>query len=864
MYTHKFLPNTNNTSISYINLNAISSNLNRVIYNSDSVLKESDIALLQNLPLSRLNFLSTYIRGGISIEYSESPYITSYLSSDVIIQFPSIKGYINLDVIHSFELPSIELRLSKTQDIPATLYLIIREQEGNLNEHFTHLPIPLRPFGGYGYVDAKYSLVDVEGYTSYPLCRVLSTPEGYEIRLIKYESENERILSKCLGPESIVINSNSSYIASGFQTSITDKHIYIGSGVVYIQGLRIISSRTVRLDLTPLLTQDRDYNINVDSTHLWLGDPTVLGSHANKTISESNNWRTSKITLGNVRIRNGKAYYYEFIPRINTNWYTNSENRLNSLNNITASLLDALNTNSTSNLHITDFISKGDNTHPDYRVSYLQGRYPCPFHVEKIIPFRNLVITSSIVSHSSSDNQVSILGSNTESIPLIYVPIEGDTPSIQISQPNSYTDIVINTPLINANEVPRSITQVISRLRGFRPFSSITSVHVNGVPIPSLSISLGITGNGDTSIINIENIHKEHNEQTFKHEDKDSVLPLIDNNPLHITNIPSYLIGQTFTVTNSISISNIGIDVINTEYIRALSKYSSLICGVGIYKVGGDLIDTETLFYLGEYKLGTPSNASHIYIDSQPLISLELKAGKYIFVLIPYTHPIQIKTTSNAYVGGGRCVVSGGLRTISEELDNDIAFRIKGHYITNTITPRSIKLSLSNTSDIYPITSGINFRLEDTLKQLTNISTSIELKNNITEISLSTNSNKYISLEALSLVGTLYEQVGIWVSKPILMNRLNLNDIQLHITCNLPGASEVNAYISIDSSNSFTSMRINPRESILSSSREITTEFNIGSPLTILRYIIIKLEIKNDTRERDVIYIKEAIIKPIT
>ena len=123
---------------------------------------------------------------------------------------------------------------------------------------------------------------------------------------------------------------------------------------------------------------------------------------------------------------------------------------------------------------------------------------------------------------------------------------------------------------------------------------------------------------------------------------------------------------------------------------------------------------------------------------------------------------------------GGRCTVTAKLQTISEEINNDIAFTIKGCYVLPNITPRTIRLGLDNTQEIFPFIDNTLLKINDPLNQLLGSTTTISTQNNKTDISITLSNNKYISLEALSLTGIIYAEKGIWVSKPILINRTNL------------------------------------------------------------------------------------------
>lgn len=864
MYTHKILPiiNEEDTQDLVLTPTLLDNSVRQAIFHSDSILKPSDVALLQDIPLTQLSNISEYLNKNIYIYQQEKPSITLDTTTNLSIQFPLIKGYINLDYIYSFELPSVELNLVKPVNTPLTLYLLLKKIVNFTDTEFKHLPITLRPIRKYESIETLYSLNPISPYISYPLIRLFQKNGKYELRVVDYSSYKD--INKYIGDGINSLTFNTSYIASGIQVCNINKTIQISSGVLYIDGVRIILPNTVKIDLSNNIYEGKDYHINIDSTHIWLSDSYLLESSIESNTFNITSSKTIQLILGKIKVRGTQLYYQEYIPRVNPNWYSNILTRLDSISNITSSLLNTTRTSSTNNLHITDFLLNSDTTHVDYYVSYINDKYPCPLSTEKVIPFKNFLLSSIPFNISSADTNISLISANSLPIPIIEVPLEGNTPSLLISINDLFTGLVINTPLISISNNVISLTQLLSRLRGFKPFSTITSIHINRKPLINSTTALGLSGSQQLSFNAIEDITLLNNEYTIRHEDREINIPVLDTNPLYLTYTPSYLIGQTFTVSKNISIAHIGIYLTNTEYIKNLSRYTPLIAGVCVYKLGGNSIDTEKLFYLGEYRLSNLSNGNTTYIDSSPILSIQLPPGKYVTVFIPYVHPLEIATTSNPYVGGGRCVITGGLQTISQEINDDIAFTIKGCYVIPNVTPKIITIGLNNTQEIYPYIDNTLLKVNDPLNQLLSSSINISTQNNKTDISITLIDNKYISLEALSLTGIIYAETGIWVSKPILVNRINLIDLQLVLTCNLPGVSQVKPYVSIDSNNSFVLLEPLNQGGSSNSIEDTVITYTLGLSITISRYIIIKLEMVNDIREKDIVYIKEVLIKPIT
>lgn len=864
MYTHKILPiiNEENTEDLVLNPTLVDNSIRQAVFHSDSLLRPNDIALLQDIPLTQLSNISKYLNKNIYIYQQENPSITLDTLTNLSIYFPSIKGYINLDYIYSFELPSVEVNLFKPINTPLTLYLSLKKIINFTDTEFKHLPITLRPIRKYESIEVLYSLNPIDSYIPYPLLRLFQKDDKYEIRSVDYSLYNNT--NKYIGEEINSLTFNTSYIASGLQVSIINKTIHISSGVLYIDGVRIVLSNTIKIDLTDNLYEGKDYHINIDSTHIWLSDSHLLESSKESDTHTITPFKVVQLVLGKIKVRGTQLHYLEFIPRTNPNWYASTLTRLDSISNITSSLLNTTSTSSSSNLHITDFQLNGDITHSDYSISYINNKYPCPLSTQKVIPFRNLLLLSVPFTILSGDSIITLINADNEPTSIITVSLEGITPSLLISTNDLFIGLIINTPLIDISNNVISLTQLLSRLRGFKPFSTVTSVYINNKPLVNSTVPLGLNGSQQLSFNAVEDIGTLHNEYTVKHEDIEVSVPILDTNPLYLSNVPPYLIGQTFTVDKTISIAHIGIHLINTEYIRNLSRYTPLIAGVCVYKLGGNNIDTENLFYLGEYRLSNLSSSNNTYIDSLPILSIQLLPGKYVMVFISYVHPLEIATTSNSYTGGGRCIVTGKLQTISEEINNDIAFSIKGCYVLPNITPKLINISLENTQEIYPYIQNTLLKVNDPLNQLLSSNINISTQSDKTNISITLPNNKYISLEALSLTGIIYAEKGIWISKPILVNRVNLIDLHLVLTCNLPGVSQVIPYVSIDSNNSFVPLEQMNSGANNNSLEDIKITYTLNLPLTISRYIIIKLEILNDIREKDIVYVKEVLIKPIT
>ncbi len=860
MYTHKILPTiTINDNKDFLSSDLINKSVRQVVFNNDSLLKPNDIALLQDIPLTQLNTISQYLNKNICISQKEKPSISQNTLTNINIQFPLIKGYIDLGYLYSFELPSIEINLVKPLLIPVTLYLLLKKVIKNTSNEFKHLPITLRPVREYESVEALYSLNPIDSYIAYPLLKLFEKKGNYEIRPIDYGSYSD---SSYIKNSINSVTFNTSYIASGLQVCVINKTVHISPGVVFINGVRVISPNTVRINLTDGAYRGNDYHLNIDPSHIWLSDSYLLESSRESLTLNPILTKPSQLIFGRVKVRVDKLHYLEFIPRVNSNWHSNISTRLDSISSLTSSLLSTTNISSSSNLHITDFKLNGDTTQIDYSISYINNKYPCPLSRQKVIPLKNFLLAAVSFSIPSEGNNISLISINNQVIPIIYVPIEGSTPSVLISISDLFIGLVINTPLIDISNNVISLTQLISRLRGFKPYTTITSLYINNKPLDNSTTTLGLNGSSELTFNTIEEIGPSHNQYTIRHESKDISIPVLDINPIYITSIPSYLIGQTFTVGKTISIAHIGTYIINTEYIQSLIRYNPLIAGVCVYKIGGNNIDTKTLFYFGEYRLSN-GTGSNIYLDSNPILSTQLTPGKYVIVFIPYVHPLEIATTSNSYVGGGRCTVTGKLQTISEEINNDIAFTLKGCYVLPNITPRTITLGLDNTQEIFPFIDNTLLRINDPLNQLLGSTTTISTQNNKTDISITLSNNKYISLEALSLTGIIYAEKGIWVSKPILINRTNLIDLKLILTCHLPGISKVIPYVSVDSNNSFISLEQSSLEGSNNFREDILITYTLGLSITITRYIIIKLEMMNDIREKDILYIKEVLIKPI-
>lgn len=858
MYTHKILP-TIISNGDFLSSELIDKSVRQVVFNNDSLLRPNDIALLQDIPLTQLNTISQYLNKNICISQKEKPSISQNTLTNITIQFPLIKGYIDLDYLYSFELPSIEINLVKPLLSPVTLYLLLKKVINNTSNEFKHLPITLRPVREYESVEALYSLNPIDSYIAYPLLKLFEKKGKYEIRPIDYGLYSD---SSYIKNSINSVTFNTSYIASGLQVSVINKTVQISPGIVFINGVRVISPNTVKIDLTNSAYKGNNYHVNINPSHIWLSDNYLLDSSKESLTFNPLLTKTSQLILGKIKVRVNKLHYIEFIPRVNSNWYSNISTRLDSISSLTSSLLSTTNISSTSNLHITDFKLNGDTTQIDYSISYINNKYPCPLSRQKVIPLKNLLLAAVPFSIPSEGNNISLISINNQVIPIIDVPIEGGTPSILISISDLFIGLVINTPLIDISNNVISLTQLISRLRGFKPYTTITSLYINNKPLDNSTTTLGLNGSSELTLNTIEEIGPSYNQYTIRHESKDINIPVLDINPIYITSTPSYLIGQTFTVGKTISIAHIGTYIINTEYIRSLIKYSPLIAGVCVYKIGGNSIDTETLFYFGEYRLSN-STSNNIYLDSNPILSTQLTPGKYVIVFIPYVHPLEIATTSNSYVDGGRCTVTGKLQTISEEINNDIAFTIKGCYVLPNITPRTIRLGLDNTQEIFPFIDNTLLKINDPLNQLLGSTTTISTQNNKTDISITLSNNKYISLEALSLTGIIYAEKGIWVSKPILINRTNLIDLKLVLTCHLPGISKVIPYVSVDSNNSFIALEQSTLEGSNNFREDILITYTLGLSITISRYIIIKLEMMNDIREKDILYIKEVLIKPI-
>ena len=848
MYTHKILhPNTSNSNTTSL------TNVQRVIYQSDSLLTSEDINLLQEVPIYNLSLIAGFITNGIYITNSGKTTIKQG-TNNITIQFPGLKGYINLGVIYSFELPSIDIDIPLTLN-EVTLYISLQQINTSVSDKLIHLPISMRPSVRVNELDIKYSTSIITDLINYPILRVFKKDDKYELRVINYSNQDSSHIDTNI--------SNTSYISSGIHISQSENYIYISPGIVYIEGFRILNSNTIQISVDT--QQNKDYHINMNSSYIWLSEANILESPRITNINSDNYLSsTNTITIGKIKVREEIIYYYELLSRTNPDWYSSLLTRVESISNITSTLLQSSHTNSFNNLHITNFALRADITHPDYSISYIDSKYPCSLSEAIVTPFNNLSITSPNNLTYSNVGRVTLVGTN-ESINLIHLPADSTSSSLLISTPDISIGMVINTPLIDIDNKALSLTSIISRFRGFGSFNIINSVKVNRTVVPDSYISLGLSGSQDLNAQNIKGITLGTNEFSIDINSNEINIPVIDNNPIYINHIPTYLVGQTFTVSNSISISHIGIYIINTEYIRELSRYSVLIGSVCVYKISGDVINNEKPYYLGEYKLSNDiTNNRFTYIESLPILSTPLDSGKYVCIFIPYVHPLEVSTTSTVYTGGNKAVITGKLNILTEDIDGDIAITIKGCYVTPNITPRNITLSLANTANIYPLLESTKFEVEDSLNQLNDSNFNITTTNNRTDINIALPNQKYISLEALSLIGTMYTESGIWVSTPILLNKSNLIDLEIEILGYFPGISNVKGYISIDSSNAFIPLITQSQSNSNYNQKDLSIVQAVGLPIVVTRYIIIKLDITNDIRERDVAFIKEVLIKPIT
>jgi hypothetical protein len=316
-------------------------------------------------------------------------------------------------------------------------------------------------------------------------------------------------------------------------------------------------------------------------------------------------------------------------------------------------------------------------------------------------------------------------------------------------------------------------------------------------------------------------------------------LPLIEEQrglyPIPDQAVPVSSIYQSFQVSQSLSISDIGIAIKSLRGVELLDN-SLLIARLEVFRLDGEnpgTLLTAKDIYKGDIQLGKLSNINLTY-------PINLRSGSYGIGLYAYKNGVEILTSNNSTYTEGALYVKEGTNWV-KHINKDITF-----YITQFIPEGATSLLEIGMKSIEAF-SDIHYTLPSYLEG--NMDVVVEENKEgawqqLTKGALESNRNLRIKLDGMGVIdigsscwiGTNYNKLSTWISTEKNFYRTYTN-LELLLNYKKEIRSSLKIYLSSDSSKSWN-LLTQTEERLLDANQHIyQTKWKISDLPSYVEYL---------------------------